>query len=167
LEERISIIKLLGLPETFAVVLLTFCLILLLAPYFSGADFGLFKIPQFTDFAKKKLKIIGPIVFAVLVILFVPVITQHVSTSSNNTNRSNNDNNNARIEMVASPSPPVDVHAQAQQHIKRAHDLDNNADFEDAVKECDKALDLEPENQEALELKERNIHFLNTLNSNL
>jgi hypothetical protein len=159
LEERASIIKLLGLPETFAVVLLTFSFILALAPYFSGADFGLFKIPQFTDSARKKLKIIGPIIFLVLVILFVPVIPQHVFTNSNKTNRSNNDNNNARIETVASPSPPVDVYAQVQQHIKRANDLythaDNDADFAEAVKECDEALSLEPENQEARNLKER------------
>jgi tetratricopeptide (TPR) repeat protein len=78
LEERASIIKLLGLPETFAVLLLTFSFILLLAPYFSGADFGLFKIPQFTDSARKKLKLIGPIAFLALVMLFVPLIPRRV-----------------------------------------------------------------------------------------
>jgi tetratricopeptide (TPR) repeat protein/uncharacterized membrane protein YhdT len=93
LEERASIIKLLGLPETFAVVLLTFSFILTLAPYFSGADFGLFKIPRFTDFARKKLKLIGPIVFLVLVTLFVHMIPQRVSINSNNANRSDNNNN--------------------------------------------------------------------------
>jgi hypothetical protein len=139
LEERASIIKLLGLPETFAVVLLTFSFILALAPYFSGADFGLFKIPQFTDSARKKLKIIGPIIFLVLVILFVPLIPQHVSTISNNANRSDNDNkqnepNNARTENTTSPTPLVNIHAQAQQHIKRANDLYNNANLEDAIK---------------------------------
>lgn len=171
LEERTSIIKLLGLPETFAVLLLTFSFILALAPYFSGADFGLFKIPQFTDSARKKLKIIGPIIFLALVILFVPMIPQHVSTKSNNDNRSDNDNkqgasNNAQTENAVSPTPLVNVHAQAQQHVKRANDLYNNANFEDAINECDKALALEPENQEALSLKTRINKTREVLNRN-
>lgn len=171
LEQRASIIKLLGLPENFAVVLLTFSFILALAPYFSGADFGLFKIPQFTADARKKLKIIGPIVFLALVILFVPMIPQHVSTNSNNANRNDNNNrqnesNNARIKNADSPTPTVDIHAQAQQHIKRANDLYNNANFEEAVRECDKALALEPENQEALSLKTRINKTREILNQN-
>jgi len=171
LEERVSIIKLLGLPETFAVVLLTFSFILALAPYFSGADFGLFKIPQFTDSARKKLKIIGPIIFLALVTLFVPMIPRQVSTNSNNANRSDNDNkqsnsNNTRIENAVSPTPTVDVHAQAQQHIKRANELYDKADFEEALKECDKALALEPDNQEARDLKEQITGTMKTLNSN-
>jgi hypothetical protein len=168
LEERASIVKLLGLPETFAVVLLTFSFILALAPYFSGADFGLFKIPQFTDSAQKKLKIIGPIIFLVMITLFIPMIPQRASTNLNNANQNDkgnqqNNSNNTRIENqtenAATPTPTVDVHAQAQQHLKRANELYNNAndnaDFEAAIKECDQALALEPENQEALHLKER------------
>ena len=158
MEERASIIRLLGLPESFTVVLLIFSFILVLAPYFAGGDFGLFKIPQFTDNSRKKLRIIGPIVLLVLISLFVPIIPQHGAANLNNANRSDNDNTNARIEKAANP-PPVDVRAQVQQHIKRANDLythaDNDADFAEAVKECNEALALEPENQEALNLKER------------
>lgn len=71
-------------------LLLTFSFILLLAPYFSGADFGLFKIPQFTDSARKKLKIIGPIVFLALVMSFVPMIRvpkPNAPNPSDNTNK--------------------------------------------------------------------------------
>jgi tetratricopeptide (TPR) repeat protein len=58
-------------------------------------------------------------------------------------------------ENANSPIPPISINAQAQQHIKRANDLYNNANFEEAIKECDEALALEPENQEALSLKTR------------
>lgn len=93
MEQRTSIIKLLGLPDTFAVVLLTFSFILALAPYFSGADFGLFKIPQFTDSARKKLKVIGPLLFLAIGMLFIPMIPQGVSRNSNNVNRKDSDKN--------------------------------------------------------------------------
>ncbi len=157
MEERASIVKLLGLPETFAVLLLTFSFILSLAPYFSGADFGLFKIPQFTDPARKKLKIIGPLIFLALVVLFVPIIPTRVPKpaapeSVGSTNKpgvpdaapTKNDTNRAA---------PTDVQAEVRQHIRRANELYNNADLEEAVEECDRALDLEPGNREARELR--------------
>lgn len=78
-----SLFKLVGLPDTFGVVLLSFSFILLLAPYFSGADFGLFKIPNFTESAKKWLKIIGPIAFGLCVLSFVPIIPKTNPTPSN------------------------------------------------------------------------------------
>lgn len=167
MEERASIIKLLGLPETFAVLLLTFSFILFLAPYFSGADFGLFKIPQFTDPARKKLKIIGPIVFLALVALFVPMIS---SPAAKPTAPNPGDNTNKPGGPETTPTnnggdrvAPTDVHAEVQQHIQRANELYNNADLEDAVKECDKALDLEPGNREARDLKEEIEGVMKTL----
>lgn len=158
LEERASIIKLLGLPETFAVLLLTFSFILLLAPYFSGADFGLFKIPQFADPARKKLKLIGPIVFLALVVSFVPLIPGRVTKPSEpnpaaNTNKPGGPDTTP-TKSESTRATPTDVRAQVQQHVKRANDLYNNADLEGALKECDKALDLEPGNREARDLKE-------------
>jgi hypothetical protein len=156
LEDKISIIKVIGLPESFAVVLLTFSFILLLAPYFSGADFGLFKVPQFTDGARKKLKIIGPVIFLVLVMLFPHLIASRAPAVSSNANRNGaNDNRNESLTKDDNkPVPSIDVHNQAQQHIARARGLYNQAKYEDAIKECDAALGLEPANQEALNLKE-------------
>lgn len=156
MEDKINIIKLLGLPDAFAVVLLTFSFILMLAPYFSGADFGLFKIPQFTDSARKKLKIIGPIIFLVLVMLFIPIIPKRVSASLSNANSGNTDNkqsitNNAQTKNVNDPTPTVAQ--QVQDLLKHAKSLNDNADFDPALIECKKALDLDPENQEALNLK--------------
>ena len=144
MEDKTSIIKILGLPEAFTAVLLIIGLILSLAPYFSGADFGLFKIPQFTDTARKKLKIIGPVIFLLLVTLFIPMIHLRAITPSDNANRSNTNGN---------VSPPIDIHNQVQKHIARARNLYEQTKYEDALKECEEALRLEPENQEALKLK--------------
>lgn len=72
--DKESLFKLVPLPQPFGVVLLSFFFILLLAPYFSGADFGLFKIPNFTESAKKRLKIIGPVVFCLCLLSFLPII---------------------------------------------------------------------------------------------
>lgn len=71
--DKSSLFRLSGLPDPFGVVLLSFSFILLLAPYFSGTDFGLFKIPTFETKAKRYLKIIGPGVFLVCLLSFIPL----------------------------------------------------------------------------------------------
>lgn len=130
MEDKTSIIKWMGLPEPFAIVLLILSLIFALAPYLPGKDFGVLKIPQFTPSTRKILKIIGPIVFLTSVMLFVPLIAQ-------------------------STPPPKDVHDQVQLHIKHANDLFENRLYEDAIKQCDEALKLDPKNEEAYDLKKR------------
>ncbi|HYX72438.1 MAG TPA: hypothetical protein VE732_06690, partial [Nitrososphaera sp.] len=72
--DRTSLFKLSGLPESFGAIILIFSFILLLAPYFSGADFGIFKIPTFTSSAKKWLKIIGPLLSTVCIVSYLPII---------------------------------------------------------------------------------------------
>lgn len=67
--ERRSTYELIGLPETFGVVLLTFGLVLALSPFFSGVDFGIFQVPAFDTTTVKTLRIAGPAVFIVLVAL--------------------------------------------------------------------------------------------------
>ncbi|HEX8161849.1 MAG TPA: hypothetical protein VF538_08260 [Pyrinomonadaceae bacterium] len=71
--EKVSLIKLLGLPEAFGGTLIAFFFILLLSPYFSGADFGILKVPAFTDLAKKWLRLIAPILFASSVFIYLPI----------------------------------------------------------------------------------------------
>ena len=68
-----SLFNILGLPATFTSALLIVGLILLLAPYTGGRDFGLFKIPDFGASANNKLRIIGPIVFVLLLVSFAPL----------------------------------------------------------------------------------------------
>src|SRR4051812_24372771 len=83
--DKVSLFRLLGWPDPFGVVLLSLFLILLLAPYFSGADFGLFKVPMFTEGAKKWLRIIGPIMFIVCAVSFVPIIPARPSVDGKTT----------------------------------------------------------------------------------
>jgi hypothetical protein len=84
--DRTSLFKILGLPDSFGVVLLSFSLILLLSPYFSGADFGLFKIPTFGPPAKRWLRVIGPIIFGLVVLFFIPTIPTTGSRPGNHNN---------------------------------------------------------------------------------
>jgi hypothetical protein len=81
--DKLSLLKVIGIPESFGVVLLTFSFILLLSPYFSGTDFGLFKIPTFTIPANKKLKIIGPIIFLLSSFSFAPIFTLNSASNPN------------------------------------------------------------------------------------
>src|SRR5215467_5546545 len=86
--EHISLFKLSGLPDPFGVVVLIFSFILLLSPYLSGSDFGVFKIPMFGDPVRKWLKIVGPAAFLVVVFCYLPVFSagQASLTQSANTN---------------------------------------------------------------------------------
>lgn len=160
MEDRTSIIKVLGLPEAFTAVLLIIGLILSLAPYFSGADFGLFKIPQFTDPARRRLKILGPVILLLLIMLFVPVLSLGPNVKSDNINRNNNasnntDSDNGRSKNASNLTPPMEIRNQVQIHILSAESLYENAKYEEAIKECDKALRLEPGNQDVLKLKNK------------
>jgi len=67
-----SLLQFLYCPEEFGVVLLTFSFILFLSPYFSGCDFGIFKIPEFTQKLKKRLQFIGPIILILSIALHYP-----------------------------------------------------------------------------------------------
>jgi len=73
--DKISLFRVLGLPDSFGAVLLILALILLLSPYFSGADFGIFKIPVISQPGRKSIKILGPIVFILCVLSFLPVFS--------------------------------------------------------------------------------------------
>src|ERR1044072_1077062 len=91
--DNLSLYKLSGLPDSFGVVLLSFSFILLLAPYLSGADFGIFKIPIFSGTAKRWLKIFGPVLFLLCAIAFIPVFPPGKKTDV------------AEVKGVSSPSP--------------------------------------------------------------
>lgn len=110
--DKSSLFKLSGLPDPFGVVLLSFSFILLLAPYFSGADFGLFKIPTFTLGAKKWLKVIGPVIFLTCMLSFIPMFTVNKEAevkappTSTSTSSPTPQKNDIVVETLSSPSPP-------------------------------------------------------------
>ena len=60
------------LPQEFGALLLSLALILTLAPYLSGHDFGIFKIPAFNDGARSNLKWIGPVLLVAGIIIHLP-----------------------------------------------------------------------------------------------
>ena len=69
-----SIIKTLGLPESFGLLLLTLGLILFLSPYLPGMDLGVFKVPAFNKDVGRSLSLLGPVFLALTVLLFAPVV---------------------------------------------------------------------------------------------
>lgn len=71
---RESIFKYLNLPEGFGELTISFAFILLIAPYFSGLDFGIVRIPQFRENTKKTFKFFGPVLFAFSILLFIPFL---------------------------------------------------------------------------------------------
>jgi hypothetical protein len=77
-----SLIKGLGLPDQFGLVLLVAGLVLSMAPYLAGVDFGIFKIPLFESSIRTRLKIIGPVWLAIAVLLHVPLRTSGVQPDS-------------------------------------------------------------------------------------
>ena len=89
-----SIITILGIPEEFGTFLLIFSFILLVAPYLTGQDFGIFKVPSFRDSTAKQLKFWGPVCFLCSFLLFFPFIppsrkitnneSQHGAPTTNN-----------------------------------------------------------------------------------
>jgi hypothetical protein len=86
--DKASLFKVSGLPDSFGAILLIFAFILLLSPYFSGGDFGVFKIPAISQSAKKWLKVMGPIAFILCALSFLPVFPVITTTSTNNANGS-------------------------------------------------------------------------------
>ncbi len=71
-----SIFAKLGIPSDFILLLIIFSFILMLAPYFSGMDFGIFMVPQFSQQTKSRLRIFGPLLFALCIIFNFPLSTE-------------------------------------------------------------------------------------------
>ena len=69
-----SILNYLSLPTDFGKILLLFSLILSISPFLNGADFGIFRIPAFPPRVNDKLKIIGPIMLIIAIVLHVPFL---------------------------------------------------------------------------------------------
>jgi hypothetical protein len=81
---RVSLLAILGLPQPFGFTLLGLGLILTLAPYMGGADFGLFKVPTFSLDAQRRLRFLGPVFLIATVVLHLPIILQPNALTSLN-----------------------------------------------------------------------------------
>lgn len=71
--ENINLLKLLGLPDSFANTLLMISLALLMVPYCSGKDFGVFKIPEFSARARTRLQYGSPLLLFAMLFAFAPI----------------------------------------------------------------------------------------------
>lgn len=71
--DRRSTLEVLGLPKEFGVVLLIPALILLISPYLGGTDWGIFKVPQFSEHTTAVLRWLGPGLFVFVLLLFLPL----------------------------------------------------------------------------------------------
>ncbi len=78
-----SLISRTGLPDSFGLTILLISLILALGPWLGGADFGLFKVPAFSDNARLKLRVIGPLLLVIAVVVHLPLLeARSVDTSA-------------------------------------------------------------------------------------
>ena len=166
--EKISLFEWSKLPTPFGVTVLILSLIFLLSPYLSGTDFGIFKIPPFSETAKRYLRIIGPIVFLLCVFSFLPLWTasrvgRTVGTananSSSNVPNANSDRGGFVNGPIVSTGP---CHAAVKSGLISIHeaktllkeelgfyrgeinDVDDN-EFRDAVKIFQRANGLQPD----------------------
>lgn len=71
-----SVLERLNIPPEFGTTLLLLGLILALAPYFSGKDFGIFKVPQFSRGRRRLLYVVGPLLLLFAVSLHIPVLSE-------------------------------------------------------------------------------------------
>jgi hypothetical protein len=68
-----SLLERMNLPDGFGYALLMVALILTLAPWLRGSDFGLFKIPDFAPATRRALIVIGPLALLLAVGLHLPM----------------------------------------------------------------------------------------------
>lgn len=74
--EKINSIDAFGLPKEFCILFLTIMFILMLVPYLGGIDFGVINIPVLSESMTSKLRYLGPILFLLSCLLYVPVWNQ-------------------------------------------------------------------------------------------
>lgn len=65
--------RVLGIPDKVAIFLLVVALALALAPYLPGSDFGVLKVPALEREIQEILRWVGPLFFALVVLLFLPL----------------------------------------------------------------------------------------------
>lgn len=69
-----SLIAKTDLPPQFGLILLLFALVLVLAPWLSGSDFGFLKIPAFPERTRRAFRILGPIALVSAVSIHIPFL---------------------------------------------------------------------------------------------
>ncbi|MFO1432471.1 MAG: hypothetical protein U1F76_20410 [Candidatus Competibacteraceae bacterium] len=136
MNDRESILSFFGIPSAFGVVLLCISLVLTLAPYLPGHDFGPVKIPSFSPKDCGRLKIIGPILLAFIISLHVPFISIIPSFSSGTTpeiGRIPNPNNLYRNGEDRSGQIPKPISGdECKKYLQRSKELFSQNNYDGA-----------------------------------
>lgn len=77
-----SVLTALAIPAEFDAALLLLCLILILAPYLAGHDFGILRIPEFDPRTAKRVGRIGLVALSVVLLMHVPLLPARTSERS-------------------------------------------------------------------------------------
>ena len=95
-----STLELVGIPNEFGVVLLSFGLILTLIPYCGGTDWGIFKVPSMSTNAITILKFLGPALLSFIILLFIP-LWHTCNVSSNQVTNAVDSDSKYRLQSIA------------------------------------------------------------------
>jgi hypothetical protein len=68
-----SIFQILGIPEGISIPVTLITTAFCISPYFSNLDFGILKIPDIQNAAKKRIKFLSPVVLGLLIICYIPI----------------------------------------------------------------------------------------------
>lgn len=129
-----STTMILGLPDSFTATLLILALILLLAPYLSGMDFGVLKIPKFPENQNRRLKRFGPLLFFLVLLLFIPLWPTDESSDQSPARKGAPSPGLAQAQEQQSPDPVADGTEAIEK--SKTHDLYQEACEGGEVKGC-------------------------------
>jgi hypothetical protein len=142
---RRSTLNLLGVPDQFGVLLLTFALVLTVAPYLGEVHMGIFKVPKFSTEQTMRLQYLGPFILVIFLLLFLRVWSPVVPLSS-----SVDDKQQCLLHVFTTlrngcataieDLSDTKLHDAASFHV--IFKIDNTAGFEDLI---DQWYQLEPE----------------------
>lgn len=99
--EKINSIEKFSIDGRVVNTILIISIILLLSPYFGGADFGVFKIPVFPEDSKKILFFAGPTLLLLSIMFYVPI------WNSNNKEVKNSIKEEKKVKKIESTSKHV------------------------------------------------------------
>ncbi|WP_197026974.1 class I SAM-dependent methyltransferase [Methylomonas sp. 11b] len=93
-----------GIPDNVINTFLVITVVLLLAPYVGGLDFGIFKVPSFPPEIEKSLRWIAPVLFVLFLILFIPIWKTHtVHLEANNVEQQNAVHSKSKYRLQSTP----------------------------------------------------------------
>ena len=69
-----SLLDYVGLPGEFGLTILLLSLVIFVAPFLAGSDFGFLKVPAFSEKATRRMYFIGPAMMVAAVSIHIPIL---------------------------------------------------------------------------------------------